>query len=536
MEKTNYLIIALVVFSITILLTYDNQEAIAQLTFTVTALTTYSGHTTNQDNCQYIDSSEVWCTSTSGIKIINPTSKTISNTLYSSIDINDIECGSTYCYSWHGGSTATANLTQWNLDTHDVNNSTTFSMTGGASVGRSIDLASAQGAENVLLPSSADSCGGAGATNLKGLCIFDGTEGFFNASRFISSSDTGASAILFGLKWSETLNTIAEPTLNNVLVLFQDGAGTKTMRIINLNDADLTFTNTQTCLSGSIPSLSSTAFIQMFMYDETYYTPIDNGATGYYAKLPIRSTTCATTIAYPTTWDVPTSLSTDGEFFYTSSYDGSTKKSAMQVYNSSTVALATYNITNTSGAGQQTSNGWFHSTEGELQIIRDSNLVVFTVAEPSGGSEFCEQPENFNLLRCVLERGDTTPLMGASEQIDESATNIICQIGLVECTQDEDGNFTPIDDNIQTNGIGYIILVVSLGIMIGIFWVASRGDLGSIPTFLWFIATLAVVGTITAFDFIDATFLLIAIIAIMALAVAKAKGIFGSSGLFAGET
>ena len=75
-----------------------------------------------------------------------------------------------------------------------------------------------------------------------------------------------------------------------------------------------------------------------------------------------------------------------------------------------------------------------------------------------------------------------------------------------------------------------------MGIMIGIFWVASRGDLGSIPTFLWFIATLAIIGMITAFDLIDPTVLIVAIIAIIALATARAKGIFGSSGLFAGET
>jgi len=166
-------------------------------------------------------------------------------------------------------------------------------------------------------------------------------------------------------------------------------------------------------------------------------------------------------------------------------------------------------------------------------VTRIEDTTSFT-GETS--SEFCQQPENFYILRCVLERGDTTPLMGASETIDESATNIICQIGLVQCVQNEDGSFTPVDDNIQTNGIGYIILVVALGILIGIFWVASRGDLGSIPTFLWFIATLAVIGTITAFEFIDPTFLVIAIIAIIALAVAKTKGLFGSSALFTGET
>ena len=170
---------------------------------------------------------------------------------------------------------------------------------------------------------------------------------------------------------------------------------------------------------------------------------------------------------------------------------------------------------------------WFPYTGTDKKV----GILIYDEDSPQGGSEFCQQPENFNLLRCVLERGDTTPLVGASELIDESTSTIICQLGLIACT-----NFVPNDPDTKTNGVGYIILVVALGILIGIFWVASRGDLGSIPTFLWFIATLAVIGTITAFDLIDATFLVISVIAIIALAVAKAKGIFGSSGLFAGET
>jgi hypothetical protein len=40
----------------------------------------------------------------------------------------------------------------------------------------------------------------------------------------------------------------------------------------------------------------------------------------------------------------------------------------------------------------------------------------------------------------------------------------------------------------------------------------------------------------TAFSWINPTILIIAIIAIIALATAKVKGVFGSSGLFAGET
>jgi hypothetical protein len=163
-------------------------------------------------------------------------------------------------------------------------------------------------------------------------------------------------------------------------------------------------------------------------------------------------------------------------------------------------------------------------------VVIDDTVSDF-VPTPDSQTTFCEQPENFFILSCVLARGDTTPLVGASQLVNESSTTLICQIGLIPCT-----DFVPDNPDIKTNGVGYILTAVALGILIGVFWVASRGDLGSIPTFLWFIATLAIIGVVTAFGWIDATFLILAVVAIIALATAKAKGIFGSAGLFAGET
>jgi YVTN family beta-propeller protein len=162
-------------------------------------------------------------------------------------------------------------------------------------------------------------------------------------------------------------------------------------------------------------------------------------------------------------------------------------------------------------------------------VIDDTVSTFIPPSDPE--TEFCALPENFFLLRCVLAREDTTPLVGASELIGESSNTIVCQLGLIECT-----DFIPNNPDTKTNGVGYMVLFVGLGIMIGIFWVASRGDLGSIPTFLWFIATLSIIGIMVSFDLIDATILIIAIIAIVALATAKVKGVFGSSGLFAGDT
>lgn len=447
----------------------------AQLSFVVSPLTTFTGNVSNQDNCQYISSTEVWCSSASGIKIINPKDRTITNTLYSGIAIQDIECSASLCWSWHNGDTATANLTGWTLGAKTKFNSTTFTMSGGANVGRSIDLATATGSVTLIVPSSASSCI-SGASNVKGLCIVAGDT--FQKTRYISSTDTGASAVVINIKWSESLASIQNPTFNNALVAFQDGAGTKTLRIIDLSDSDTTFAGTQTCLSGSIPALDTTAIVQAFVFGTNYYYPIDNGATGYYAQIPISSITCATTVTYPTTWDRPTSLMTDGELFYTSSYDGATKKSAMQVYNSTSVAIATYNITNTSGSAQQTSNGWYHSTESEIQIIRGSNLVVFSIG--LGGN-------NTGSIVCIDTTGDAEADLCFTDTNGDGVADTGGQIGGLS-TYRTGSNFTEFgndifcafginenacsDRNAKTNGVGYaftiLIIVFSYALLVSI--------------------------------------------------------------------
>ena len=134
----------------------------------------------------------------------------------------------------------------------------------------------------------------------------------------------------------------------------------------------------------------------------------------------------------------------------------------------------------------------------------------------------CTQPENANILICRL--GSDGSLVGAGNFIvgnvngTTGLTPIICATGIVDCVANPD---------MKTNGVGYLLVTIALAIIIGILWVASRGDLNSIPTFIWFIATLAVVGAFTLMDLIDATFLVITVVFIVALAAAKARGLFG---------
>jgi hypothetical protein len=130
-----------------------------------------------------------------------------------------------------------------------------------------------------------------------------------------------------------------------------------------------------------------------------------------------------------------------------------------------------------------------------------------------GADEFCLLPENVNILRCRLETigggqlGSFSDLVG--ETFGNSTNNIFVQLGLVQAGSD-----------IKTNGVGYMFVVVALGIMIVMFYLGS-GDLREIPTFVWFIGTLSILGGMTAFGFVDITFFLIGVIAIVALASAK---------------
>lgn len=167
------------------------------------------------------------------------------------------------------------------------------------------------------------------------------------------------------------------------------------------------------------------------------------------------------------------------------------------------------------------------SSSGDL--IRLIALDAFGGEGIVGGID-CSIPANANILTCRLATIGNTPLAGASQTIGESSTDISCQIGFIACT-----NGVPNNPDIRTNGIGYVIVAVALGVFVGLLWVASRGDLMSIPNFVWMVGTIAIIGVITAIEYVDPTFLIISIIVVIALAAMKVRNMFGSSELFKGE-
>lgn len=543
--ENKIILIVLAVFCISILLAQNNLEKIYAVTIetaTFGAVAGSSGSTWN--NCAYVSTTEVWCPTSTGLKIWNPTTRVVSSTLKPTGVFTDVKCSSSVCYAWESAAGTTGNLTRWLISGHTLDDFQPFIGNAGFVTGHGIGLVTG-GDNTVLLPIEGQTCTDGviplGSNDDKGFCFWGGGSGAsFDGERWISAQTTNDLARIHDIEWNGQSASIGSPTANRAVVEYNDLGGTNTFQLINLADSDTTFITTRICETASLPSQTNQAKITIIngILFDTYSTSdmvvmdttLNTCTVGIKTNLVDEGTIRTTT--YDSTNDIYIVSATDT--------NGGNEASAIYTFNGTTFdgintvwdKILKVNTTDT------TNRVWTHfnhNSEGEIQVWRGTQMVIIsdliTESEPNPNTEFCSLPENFNLLRCVLERGDTTPLIGASQLLNESSTTLVCQIGLISCT-----DFVPDNPDIKTNGVGYILLFVALGIMIGIFWVASRGDLGSIPTFLWFIATISIVGLVTALNWIDPTFIIVAIIAVIALATAKAKGVFGSSGLFAGET
>lgn len=125
------------------------------------------------------------------------------------------------------------------------------------------------------------------------------------------------------------------------------------------------------------------------------------------------------------------------------------------------------------------------------------------------GNINCDLTANQGILACQIALNPNGgALSSASQSTSQSVNFLLGQVGLVNST----------NTNIKTNGTGYMLTGVVMAISIACFFLASGGELNRIPTFLWFLSTLGVLGLAVAFGWIDTTFFIIAILAVIALA------------------
>jgi hypothetical protein len=148
-------------------------------------------------------------------------------------------------------------------------------------------------------------------------------------------------------------------------------------------------------------------------------------------------------------------------------------------------------------------------------------ITQLDAVEAPVGSLVCfdinDSPETTTLVCYTDEDGDGIadfPFSGglgsASQLVSTSVQNIAEQIGLVAEGSD-----------IQTNGLGYFMVVIGMALMIVMFYLGSGGELGKIPTFVWMLGALGVLGAFAGFGFVDITFFIVSILVIIALSSIK---------------
>lgn len=177
------------------------------------------------------------------------------------------------------------------------------------------------------------------------------------------------------------------------------------------------------------------------------------------------------------------------------------------------VAFFKGNSTRFNMVAPTTNDNIFYAVDGVLDEEEEEGQPSETAC-----FDINDSPETVQLVCYEDEDGDGFPdLAGGvfgglspTRNITSSAQFLAENLGLVEEGSD-----------IRFNGVGYMIVGVGLGILIAMFFLASGGDLNRIPTFVWFIGTLAMLGALTGFGFVDVTFFIIGILVIIALASAK---------------
>lgn len=164
--------------------------------------------------------------------------------------------------------------------------------------------------------------------------------------------------------------------------------------------------------------------------------------------------------------------------------------------------------------------------------VPPSGGIVANGTNIIGGVD-CDLPENVQTVLCRAgSGGGTIPNAGAfivgNGSEGTGVTGIACNLGFTDCVENPD---------IKTNGIGYLFFIAGIAIMLGLFFVISRGQLTTIPTFIWILGILSLAGAMALMEIIDPVVFIISIVAIIALAVPKIMStIRGDTTLGAGNT
>lgn len=161
----------------------------------------------------------------------------------------------------------------------------------------------------------------------------------------------------------------------------------------------------------------------------------------------------------------------------------------------------------------------------------DYNMRVYHIS--ADGSDLCDDPANANILICRMGGDGTLGSAGAfvigDVQEGTGVLGIGCSTGVVDCVA---------DSNPQTNGLGLLIFIASIFVIVGMFFRSlGASETMKIPTFVWVIIIIALSAFFTITQLIDPVFLILSVIALIALASPKIVGMIkGGASFGSGST
>lgn len=148
-----------------------------------------------------------------------------------------------------------------------------------------------------------------------------------------------------------------------------------------------------------------------------------------------------------------------------------------------------------------------------------------SIPPPVTGGVDCLNPANFNLLICRINEGGGG-IGGIGNQTGRGLLDLACNIIFVSCD----------NPNPKTNGLGLLAFIASLFVVIGMFWYAIGKEAFHMPLFVWIVIVVALSAFFTIAGWIDPIFLVLTIVAIIAMAVPKIVSITKGNTLGGGST
>jgi hypothetical protein len=153
-------------------------------------------------------------------------------------------------------------------------------------------------------------------------------------------------------------------------------------------------------------------------------------------------------------------------------------------------------------------------------------------------SQFCSIPANQGLLRCRLETTTGNQCISHNNPyLNQSAsnfTNPFNPIANTNCLIVGAANLP--NDDIKTNGVGYLFLGITLLLFnilffIGVIAANNRGVVIGSPIYISALISMSIIAAFTLFQWTDPLILIISVVALIALATPKIIGIIRGGGM-----